>query len=478
MKHRKLSRVINIAICVLMLGSLFTACGKQETKETAAEPMELMQEEEVITFSFDAIGGKDVMPLAGYFGPQAYSYSAKGQNIPDYFSDEFFQLVVDCGVNLFSANGAEYSTYPDKTMKLLDQCQKFGIGTFVNDYKVNLGIETEPLSVKQLDERLANYINHPACVGAYVVDEPKGTTFMADSVSRSVQEYEPVVKNLMDLGVVPYTNLFPMASAGTADLYKEYLQEFLECCPVPYLSYDRYPFNEGNDLTYANDYFINMSLIREAAENAGIPFWCFVQAGAQWNDAMAHFDSEGYWPEQGAFLWQANTSLAFGAKGLQYFPLLQPYWFAYAQTEDFDFERNGLISAWGTKNRWWYYAQIANTQIAAVDEVLMNSVNKGVIASTAKVRGDFKDVPYVMDGDAWRELIGVSGDAMIGCFNYYGKSAFYVVNYDIEYAQNITLKFSDNYNMKVVQEGETAYFATDSLELTMTAGEGVLVVME
>lgn len=476
--HKKLSRAISISLCVLMMASLFTACGKEELKEAAAEPLELMEQEEVITYSFDAIGGKDVMPLAGYFGPQAYSYSAKGQNIPDYFSDEFFQMVVDCGVNLFSANGAEYSTYPDKTLELLEQCQKFGMGTFVNDYTINQKLGEETLSVKALDEQLHNYINHPACVGAYVVDEPKSDTYMVETASRTLKEYAPLVQNLAELHITPYMNLFPMASAGTADLYEDYLKECLDTCPIPFLSYDRYPFNEGNDLTYANDYFVNMSIVREAAEEAGIPFWCFVQAGAQWNDAMDHFDSKGYWPEQGAFLWQANTSLAFGAKGLQYFPLLQPYWFAYAQTEDFDFERNGLISAWGTKNRWWYYAQIANTQIKAVDEVLMNSVNKGIIASTAKVRGDFKDVQYVMDKNAWRELTGVTGDAMIGCFNYYGKSAFYVVNYDIKYAQKITLNFSNNYKMKVVQKGKEAYYATNSLELTMTAGEGVLVVRE
>lgn len=345
MKRNKWTKVISVVLCLSTIGSLFTACGKQEPEKTVAKPMELMEIEEVDTLSFDFIGGTDVMPLAGYFGPQAYSYSAKGQNIPDYFTDEFMQMVVDCGVNIFSANGAEYSTYPEKTQQLLDLCEKHGIGLFVNDYNVNQKLGEESLSLIELDEQLQNYINHPACIGAYVVDEPKGTNFMADNFGKNVKEYSTLVTNLTELNVVPYTNLFPMPSAGTKDIYKEYLTEFLDSCPVPYISYDKYMFNEGNNLDYANDHFVNMALIREAAEEAGIPFWCFVQAGAQWNDAMTHFDSEGYWPEQGAFLWQANTSLAFGAKGLQYFPLLQPYWFAYAQTEDFDFERNGMISA-------------------------------------------------------------------------------------------------------------------------------------
>ena len=120
-------------------------------------------------------------------------------------------------MNLFSANGAEYSTYPDKTLELLEQCQKFGIGTFVNDYTINQKLGEETLSVKELDEQLHNYINHPACVGAYVVDEPKSDTYMVETASRTLKEYAPLVQNLAELHITPYMNLFPMASAGTAD---------------------------------------------------------------------------------------------------------------------------------------------------------------------------------------------------------------------------------------------------------------------
>lgn len=478
MKYRSWIKVVSGIICVTMLSSIFTGCGKQEEKKTVAEPMELMEVEEPISFSFDFIGGTDVMPLAGYFGPQAYSYSANGQNLPDYFSDEFMEMVVGCGVNVITANGAEYVSYPYKTQELLDLGEKHGVGIFVNDSTVNLNLGENVLDIQRLDEQLSNYINHPACVGAYVVDEPTTDYYMNETPGKTLAEYSPLIKNLVELNVVPYTNLFPLASVGTANLYEQYLREFLETCPVPYLSYDRYLFNEGNNLTFANDHFVNMSMVRKLTEEYGVPFWCFVQAGAQWNDAMQRFDSTGYWPTEGAFKWQANTSLAFGAKGLQYFPLLQPYWFAWAETEEFDFQRNGLISAWNTKNQWWYYAQKVNKQIAAVDEVLMNSVNKGIIASSPTVRADFEGVEYLLDGTSWRELTGVTGDVMIGCLNYFGKSAFYVVNYNIEYAQEITLDFSNIYNMKVIQEAEESYVATDSLKLTMEAGEGVLVVME
>ena len=72
----------------------------------------------------------------------------------------------------------------------------------------------------------------------------------------------------------------------------------------------------------------------------------------------------------------------------------------------------------------------------------------------------------------------VAGDSLIGCFNYKGKSAFYVVNYDTEYAQKISLKLTEKYNLSVTQGAKTTFISTDALELTMAAGEGVLVVVE
>ena len=36
----------------------------------------------------------------------------------------------------------------------------------------------------------------------------------------------------------------------------------------------------------------------------------------------------------------------------------------------------------GNKNQWYYYAQNINKHIAAIDEVLMKSVHKGIVLSS------------------------------------------------------------------------------------------------
>ena len=108
----------------------------------------------------------------------------------------------------------------------------------------------------------------------------------------------------------------------------------------------------------------------------------------------------------------------------------------------------------------------------------MNSVSKGVIITSKQAKADNKDSTCIIEGKAWRELVNVEGDAMVGCFNYQGKSAYYIVNYDMEYAQNITMDFYDNCNFTVTQNAEKKAFQGNSMELTMKPGEGVLVVME
>ncbi len=64
-------------------------------------------------------------------------------------------------------------------------------------------------------------------------------------------------------------------------------------------------------------------------------------------------------------LWQVNTALAYGMKGIQYFtfwqPLVDGVW------------RGGMIAPDGEKYPQYYYVQNANRQIQLCQHLLMNS---------------------------------------------------------------------------------------------------------
>lgn len=477
MKNRKrcaLYMLLSLAVVFQTVGCSLKEMGK-DTKaadevKTVIEPMET---EEVITYGFDYLGGKDVMPIMGYYGPVFTNASWNGNDMPEYVSDEFFELIKGTGINIIGKCDVTWGH--QKYVEMLQLCEKYGLGLLVNDSRL-YDSASKDMSLEEADNYVKDYADYTAYVGNYIVDEPqyKGY-FYSEGSTHTIENFANGFQKLNELGIFAYGNLFP-SQMGSKDAYLNYLAAYLESSPVRVLCYDMYPFEKESD--NITTYFENLAIIRNAAEKTKIPFWTFIQAGGQWNDATNYFDSVEYYPTQGEFYWLVGTSLAYGAKGINYFPLIQPIWFAYSQTEPWDFQRNGLIGAYGNKTRWYYYAQDMNAQIAAVDEVLMNSVNKGIIITGEQAKADFGSNQFLMEGDSWRELAGVQGDTLIGCFNYNGKSALYVVNYDYAYAQNITLDFVDNFKMKVIQDAKTSYVAGDSLELTLSAGNSALVVFE
>ena len=64
MKRSMFKRIFSFALCLVMCIPLLFGCSKQEQQNV--EPLE---KEEIDTFSFDILGGTDVMPIGGFHGP-------------------------------------------------------------------------------------------------------------------------------------------------------------------------------------------------------------------------------------------------------------------------------------------------------------------------------------------------------------------------------------------------------------------------
>lgn len=434
-----------------------------------------MRQEESKAIVIDYIGGKDVMPITGYFGPYPHDY----EGFPDYFTDEVFKLISDAGINLMVYSAADYDSNPELVEKNLKLGEKYGVGVFVTDNSIVERGNDDTLTIEYATEQLEKYKHHNAFCGMYVVDEPTATYYCDADGSRLIKKYEKASKILQkDLNQLCYINLLPIINLEpeTRENYERYVAEFCDVLQPKVVLWDMYPFDKGRE-GKMEVYFYNMNVIRSAAMERGLPFWAFVQAGSQWNDGWKQFVSEKpYYPNEEQFDWIVNTSLAMGAQGIQYFPLVQPCQFT--MTEEGDFECNGIIGAKGNKTQWYYYAQNINQHIRAIDEVLMNAVNKGVIASGEQAKKDLSLTTCVIEEGTFEALQKVSGDALVGCFNYQGKMALYVVNHDFENAQQITLEFESACNLKMIQHAETSYVNASELTLNMAAGDGVLIVME
>ena len=76
-------------------------------------------------------------------------------------------------------------------------------------------------------------------------------------------------------------------------------------------------------------------------------------------------------------------------------------------------------------------------------------------------------------------LTGVEGESvLVGCFDYNGKEAYYVVNNDREYSTTVTLNFDTTHSYKTYNADATAEGSGSIYSNTLTAGAAVLIVLD
>ena len=477
MKSNLSKKVLCLTLSIFTIGALLSGCDKK----AAVYEIEPMEKEESKAFGFDIAGGDDVMPIAAYYGPYASTFSVDGQSLPDYVTDEYWQAMADCGINLMSHSITDYAHSPQTIQKNLDFGEKYNIAVVVDDSTVRNMADLPEISLEKVTAQLSKYMNHPAFGGLYVVDEPMTSYFMpADDLARELYRYEELSPLLLhEVGIFCYENA-NNSSRGDSERenYERYLREYCDVLQPTYLCFDRYPWDIEQQ-GFEQRYFFDLAKVRKVAQEYGIPFWSFMGAGNYWN-GEEYSEEKYYGPNEGQFDWCINSSLAFGAQGIQYFPFIQPYHYAYGAGDIGDewiFERSGMIGAWGNKNRWFYYAENIAPHIKAIDEVLMNSVSKGVIASGDATNERLSLAKEAMfEGTSWRELASVEGEAIVGCFNYQGNTALYVVNFYDSNAQKVTLNLQGNCEFIKIQGAESESLSGDKIVLDLAAGEGVLLV--
>lgn len=106
--------------------------------------------------------------------------------------------------------------------------------------------------------------------------------------------------------LLPYINLFPSDDPA-------YYNSFVDIVKPSLVSFDRYPLlSDGRE---DGNYFHNWAIVRDAALRGNVPAWVFIQTLAY----NGHRE-----PTAAELLWQVNISLAYGAKGIQYFTYWTP----------------------------------------------------------------------------------------------------------------------------------------------------------
>ncbi len=381
----------------------------------------------------------------------------------------------------------------------LNLCADNGIGYLLNPCQGDLNIiddaEGSPYINNKniITERLAVAKYHEAFAGIMVTDEPGRVHFERIAAT---QEFLDGLMPESVKGALWWTNLYPnyatkkqlyFRTPGSGDKlpselnkqypYDRYLAEYMEICKPKVLSFDNYGYHVGvaNRGAVRSDYFQNLSVCRKAALEANIPFWHFVQT--------CQFGADVFAPTLNELLWAVNTGLSFGAKGIEYFTGVAVS----------NFENSGYAGAMfkgdGTRTDVYNYVKEANAQIGVIDEVLMCSKSKGLIAVGAMPESNKKDeqgdpIPCVIPEEdliqTYGELTSVEAKhALIGCFDYNGKTAFYVTNNSIDESDTVTLNLNGSAEGYTVLKATKKHFMnTSTIQLALAAGEGALIVIE
>ncbi len=329
-----------------------------------------------------------ILPIMTWLGPGK-----------DLLTADVFKKIAEAG---FSIN---MSFLGDKAsnLKALDLARDAGLKLMVYDDRVAKLVDDASLPLSPIDEVVADYKNHPALFGYYVLDEPSASKFprLGEIVRRLAAE-DPLHP--------AYINIFPTyanAQQLGTETYEQHVAAYMTAVEPAFVSYDHYPIT---DKGLRADYYRNLEIIRAAALDKHVPFWAFTLS-------VPH---AVYLPPTAARLrLQLFSDLAYGARGLQYFTYATP------AGNDYDW-KPALIDAQGRPTPSHDLARQVNAEIRAIEKLVLGWDSQGVFHSEPLPEGT-RPLPSGAPVRAVR-----NAPAVIGIFKDGGDTYVMIVHRDSE----------------------------------------------
>jgi len=199
--------------------------------------------------------------------------------------------------------------------KELDVAHRHGLRGQLTDGLLTPAALDDPKRREQLDALIARVSKHPALYAYHLVDEPSVSQFPAlGKLVAYLRERDPA--HLAYINLFPtYANNQQLGTKGdVVTAYQEYLRRYVEQVKPALVSYDHYQFKLKGD---GDQYFLNLAMIRRAAQEAGVPFLNIVQACTWAPQAMRI-------PNGDELRYLVYSTLAYGAQGISYYVYAHP----------------------------------------------------------------------------------------------------------------------------------------------------------
>ncbi len=333
MKQTFIRRALSLAMAALMcLGIVASAllAVLPVLSTTAAEPA---AQASTATFDFD-----ENICLSIFWPPT-----------PEYITDEQYQLITDAGINWVMGAGEETLATAENQKKMLELCEKYGLGMTVQDGKFGDNLLNKSETV------IASYVekwkDYPAATGFYLRDEPFNPNDYIDA-------YVAVKKAAPEASV--HLNFLPLAAYSNEATYRAQMTDWCRLTaaagyPIEYLMFDQYPFPLSGQMNRVG-FFQNTRACWEVGLNEGVKTGMYIQTVSQ----TAAFRR----PSASEIRYEMYAALAFGYKQLSFFTWFTPV----NRSEPF---ADGIISADGTPNAHYETIKTINHEILAIGETLV-----------------------------------------------------------------------------------------------------------
>jgi len=271
-------------------------------------------------------------------------------------TDAVAQQMVEGGFNLIWC-GSE---------KELDVAGCHGLrGLFTDGLLVPASLD-DPKRREQLDALIARVSKHPAFYAYYLIDEPNASQFpLLGKLVDYLRQRDPL--HLAYINLFPtYANNKQLGTKGdVVTAYKEHMRLYIEQVKPSLISYDHYQFRLKGD---GDQYFLNLAMIRRAAQEAGVPFLNIVQACTWAPDAIRV-------PNPDELRYLVYSTLAYGAQGISYY--------VYAHVN----HQGSLVSLDGTPGPLYHAVKCYNREFVAIARELQPLHSLGVYHTSMREPG-------------------------------------------------------------------------------------------
>ena len=229
--------------------------------------------------------------------------------------------------------------------KELDVAHRHGLRGLLTSGLLTPASLDDPQRREQLDALVAQVSKHPGLYAYHLIDEPNASQFPAlGRLVAYLRERDPL--HLAYINLFPtYANNDQLGTKGdVVTAYREHLHLYVEQVKPSLISYDHYQFRLKGD---GDQYFLNLAMIRRAAQEAGVPFLNIVQACTWAPDAMRI-------PNADELRYLVYSTLAYGAQGISYYVYAHPN------------HHGSLVSLDGTPGPLYHAVKSYNREFVAV----------------------------------------------------------------------------------------------------------------